>query len=264
MTSVATKIMRSSQPGLFEASGSPTQSLIIPYCTSALDKGVLYTARILDRKDLNRQLVKSQTCSVIIPEYELTIPAHRGQLTTVEGLIRDTTKDLAVGQPLRRIEDEPAYTKIQCMLDAFQEIIGNDDSDDGDIRDGDKDDQHMPHFTIQLDDPAGDSFIEFFESMSDPKWNVRQYTRSKEQNIALGLAQAEEDLADSLSKAAARESRKEPMALVDEIEAEEIFVFPGVCSSCGRPLNTLMKKIVIPYFKVCVSSSLPSLLISGL
>jgi zinc finger protein ZPR1 len=200
-----------------------------------LDRGVLYNAKILDRKDLNRQLVKSQTCTVLIPEYELTIPAHRGQLTTVEGLIRDTMKDLAAGQPLRRIEDEPAYTKIQRMLDAFQEIVGNDDSDDEGTRDAEHNhDQLMPHFTIQLDDPAGNSFIEFHESMSDPKWNVRKYTRSKEQNIALGLAQADENVTDS-SLTATKESRKEPMALVDEIEAEEIFVFPGVCSSCGHP-----------------------------
>ncbi|KAF8527281.1 zf-ZPR1-domain-containing protein [Gautieria morchelliformis] len=209
------------------------------------DKGVLYTARILDRKDLNRQLVKSQTCTVLIPEYELTIPAHRGQLTTVEGLVRDTMKDLAAGQVLRRIEDEAAYNKIQHMLDAFQEIVGSDESDDEGISETLRGvEQAMTPFTVQLDDPAGDSFIEFYESMSDPKWNLRQYTRSKEQNITLGLAQADEDATN-----AGKQPPKESMALVDEIEAEEIFVFPGVCSSCGRPLDTLMKKIVIPYFK---------------
>jgi zinc finger protein ZPR1 len=177
----------------------------------------------------------------------LTIPAHRGQLTTVEGLIRDTLKDLAAGQPLRKIEDEAAYNKIQPMLDAFQEIVGNDDSDDEGISETQRGmGQAMTPFTIQLDDPAGDSFIEFYESMSDPKWNLRQYTRSKEQNITLGLAQADEDAAN-----AGKQPPKESIALVDEIEAEEIFVFPGVCSSCGRPLDTLMKKIVIPYFKVC-------------
>lgn len=229
-----------------------------------LDKGVLYTAKILDRKDLNRQLVKSQTCTVLIPEYELTIPAHRGQLTTVEGLIRDTIKDLAVGQPLRKIDDEPAYNKIQRMLDAFRGIIGDDDSDGEGIGEAESKLEHnISPFTIQLDDPAGDSFIEFYESMSDPKWNVRQYTRSKDQNIALGLAQVDEDAASDLLKAA-KQSHKAPMALVDEIEAEEIFVFPGVCSSCGHPLDTLMKKIVIPYFKVFWDSfSVTSLLTSA-
>lgn len=225
----------------------------ISHCDSNLDKGVLYTARILDRKDLNRQLVKSQTCTVIISEYELTIPAHRGQLTTVEGLIRDTIKDLEIGQPLRRIHDEAAYNKIQRMLDAFQEIVGNDGSENGGINEAaSKVEEPMSPFTIQLDDPAGNSFIEFYESMSDPKWNVRQYTRSKEQNITLGLAQAEEDAANGILQPD-NQPLKQSMALVDEIEAEEIFTFPGKCSSCGRPLDTLMKKINIPYFKVCLS-----------
>ena len=157
-------------------------------------------------------------------------------------------KDLEVGQPLRRIDDETAYNKIQRMLDAFQEIVGGDDSEtEGTNESESRVERPMSPFTIQLDDPAGDSFIEFYGSMSDPKWNVRKYTRSKEQNSTLGLAQADEDTAN----ATLQTDKKESMALVDEIEAEEIFVFSGVCSSCGRPLDTLMKKIVIPYFKVC-------------
>ena len=35
-----------------------------------------------------------------------------------------------------------------------------------------------------------------------------------------------------------------------EGENEEIFTFPGTCSSCGHPSNTLIKKVNIPYFKV--------------
>ena len=31
---------------------------------------------------------------------------------------------------------------------------------------------------------------------------------------------------------------------------EEIFVFPGSCPSCSSSLDTLMKKVSIPYFKV--------------
>lgn len=31
---------------------------------------------------------------------------------------------------------------------------------------------------------------------------------------------------------------------------EEIYVFPGTCSSCGHPLDTMMKKVNIPYFQV--------------
>ncbi|KAF8513410.1 zf-ZPR1-domain-containing protein [Hysterangium stoloniferum] len=222
------------------------------------DLGTYYTAKILDREDLNRQLVKSETGTVFIPEYELTIPAHRGQLTTVEGLLRDTVKDLSVGQPLRRIQDEAAYEKIQIMLDAFRDIVGIEDEDEDktteEIEDtarrsaisGPRDTEQKPMkpFTVHLDDPTGNSFVEFIGSMADPKWNLRQYTRTKEQNIALGLRPPDEETNGQLNTIKEDES-----ALVDQIEAEEIFVFPGVCSSCGLPLNTLMKKVVIPYFK---------------
>jgi hypothetical protein len=43
-----------------------------------------------------------------------------------------------------------------------------------------------------------------------------------------------------------------------EGDGEEIYVFPGVCSSCGRPLDTLMKRVIIPYFKVRPRSHLMS------
>lgn len=127
--------------------------------------------------------------------------------------------------------------------------------------------------TITLDDPAGNSFIEFVDSTADPRWNMRIYPRTLQQNIDLGLvAQGEGATAEA-----------HPTATRDELEAlslatgvngagnnegetdgegerigggldgqdEEIYVFPGVCSSCGRPLDTMMKKVNIPYFKVC-------------
>ena len=74
-------------------------------------EGTVYTARILNREDLNQQLVKSALRSVMIPQYELTVPPC-DQLTTVEGLIRDDVTDLSVDQPLRQYQDEDAYTKI--------------------------------------------------------------------------------------------------------------------------------------------------------
>lgn len=210
----------------------------------------MYTAKILTRGDLNRQLVKSATCTVTIPEFELTIPAQRGQLTTVEGLLQDTAKDLSIGQPLRRLQDEAAYKKIQDIIDAFKEITGDDEEEEEEERTakGSKQLKPIRSFTVQLDDPAGDSFIEFIGSMNDPKWNLRTYARNKEQNVALGLLAPDE--AEVEKQKAVEKVSKEDMALVDQMEAEEIFVFPGVCSSCSRSLDTLMKKISIPYFKV--------------
>jgi len=226
-------------------------SLLAIYNTWLAADGTIYTARILAREDLNRQLVRSAACTIIIPEYELTLPANRGQLTTVEGLIRDVVADLSGDQPLRRIQDEPSYTKIQALIDSLKQILGDDEDEDGThpaLNAAEKHDIPMPAFTIKLDDPTGNSFIEFFGSMADPKWNLRTYNRTRQQNIDLGFAVADVGLEPSPPTAVA-----DPIGDGEDANAE-IFVFPGICSSCGFPLDTLMKKVQIPYFKVLRSS----------
>lgn len=240
--------MKFSPRTLFEVRYYVLRRLSMPYLSS--DQGTIYTAKILTREDLDRQIVKSETCEIVLPEFELTIPPHRGQLTNVEGILRDAVKDLSAGQALRRVQDLPAYEKIQNILDRFKEIIADtddeyEDEDESTKRDPVKGKLFAP-FTIKVDDPAGNSFIEFHGSMSDPKWNLRQYNRTREQNIALGLIPADTNDQASLSKA----PPKEQLALVDEMEAEEVLIFPGTCPSCRLPLDTRMKKVTIPYFKV--------------
>lgn len=211
-------------------------------------EGAVYTARILVRSDLDRQIVRSPSCEIVIPEYELTLPpCSRGQLTTVEGLIRDVIADLSMDQPLRRIQDEDGHNKIQTLVNKLQLIIGEDENDEETeetvLTKASTKDLPMPSFTLRLDDPAGNSFIEFLESMADPKWNMRTYPRSFEQNVTLGLVSADE----------ANTIKEEDEATIgggDSGLNEEIFVFKGACSSCGHPLETLMKKVNIPHFKV--------------
>jgi zinc finger protein len=225
-------------------------------------EGAVYTARILEREDLDRQLVKSSSCTVTIPEFELTIPSGRGQLTTVEGLLRDIIADLGADQPLRRIENEAAYQKIQDIINGFQEILA--DSDDEERDEGLKEsnlissqrDVSMKPFTVILDDPAGNSFVEFRGSMADPKWNMRTYHRTKRHNIQLGLApedadqKSPEEAMNVSNEQAAMELIKEHLVDGAEDENEEIYIFPGTCSSCGHPLDTMMKRVNIPYFQV--------------
>ncbi|KAF5366207.1 hypothetical protein D9758_005726 [Tetrapyrgos nigripes] len=208
--------------------------------------GTVYTARVLDRSDLDRQIVRSPSCEIVIPEFQLTLPpSTRGQLTTVEGLIRDVVADLNMDQPLRRIQDEESYNKIQTLIDGLKEIFVDDEDEDGEVEVGkaSQKDKPMPPITIKLDDPAGNSFIEFVDSMADPKWNLRTYQRSLEQNVALGLVAPPEESEAPEKKVVEEGANGEP------VPNEEIFVFHGVCSSCGHPLDTMMKKVNIPYFK---------------
>ncbi|GJE91067.1 zf-ZPR1-domain-containing protein [Phanerochaete sordida] len=211
-------------------------------------EGTVYTVRILSREDLNRQLVKSESCTVTIPEFELTIPPHRGQLTTVEGLLRDVATDLSGDQPLRRVENEAAYNKIQAIIDNIKAVLAdNEDEEDdkdesGRVQRAADRDAPMKPFTVRLDDPAGNSFLEFVGSMADPKWNLRTYRRTRQQNVDLGLV--------------APDAEPEPTVVQEdqiggglEGENEEIYVFPGSCSSCGHKSDTYVKKVNIPYFK---------------
>lgn len=218
-------------------------------------EGTVYTTKILNREDLNRQLVKSATCTVMIPQFQLTIPPSRGQLTTVEGLMRDIIADLGTDQPLRKYQNEAAYTKIQSILDAFTKILGDKEDGAEDAEPDTKEEIFSP-FTISLDDPAGNSFIEFIGSMSDPKWNLRTYHRTRQQNVELGLIAPEDDptAEDPNAIQKMKESVDNALAQAEgasgHVPDEEILVFPGTCSSCGQPLDTLMKKVIIPYFKV--------------
>ncbi len=224
----------------------------------------MYTAKILSRDDLNRQIVKSATCTVTIPEFELSIPASRGQMTTVEGLLRDIIADLGADQPLRKYQNEAAYAKIETILGGLKEVLADHDQEDEEedsvgevkIQKASERDAPMKPFTVTLDDPAGNSFIEFVESMADPKWNMRTYHRTRQQNIDLGLVNPDEETEGARTAISSLDEVKKGPSDDDEIggglegENEEIYIFRGTCSSCGHASDTLIKKVNIPYFKV--------------
>ncbi|KAF8621698.1 hypothetical protein AX15_007559 [Amanita polypyramis BW_CC] len=238
-------------------------------------EGIVYTARILSRSDLNRQIVRSSTCEVVIPELDLTLPAtNRGQLTTVEGLLRDISRDLSMDQPLRRVQSPDSYGRVQVLLGRIKEALGDEDEGEegeGENRQGSSAanaDKPMLAFTVRLDDPAGNSFMEFFGNMTDPKWNMRTYQRTLQQNIDLGLINPEADKTqvstsedvgadDVLNgnlpvKEFVKERNTDEQEGTQEsppVTDDEVFVFPGPCSSCGHIINTLIKKVNIPYFK---------------
>ncbi|KAI6122694.1 zf-ZPR1-domain-containing protein [Pisolithus croceorrhizus] len=214
-------------------------------------EGVLYTLKVLHHADLDRQIVRSEACTVEIPDFELQLPPARGQLTTVEGLLRDIVADLSSDQPVRRILDEAAYTKIQQIIDGIKGVLGDEEEvedeagETGQVSaaaEKNKDDPVKKAITIKLDDPSGNSFVEFFGSISDPKWTFKTYARNAEQNRALGLIPPEEDSTE-------REGASEADGEGAQGTNEEIYEFTGVCSRCARPLVTRMKNVSIPYFK---------------
>lgn len=213
--------------------------LLISYSPLRTDKGAIYTIKITSAKDLDRQLVRSDKCTLSIPEYELTIPPTIGQMTTVEGVISDIIKDLSIGQPVRKHTEPEVYDKIQSLIDNLRKITPEETSETKEL----DPERAIPSFTLRLDDPSGNSFAEPINGLNDPKWSKREYSRTKEQNVELGLAEEQVTLTDDMAAE----------------NPEEVLSFPDVCSSCGATLETYMKKVDIPHFKVSLCSILFSI-----
>ncbi|KAI9226543.1 MAG: ZPR1 zinc-finger domain-containing protein [Piptocephalis tieghemiana] len=195
------------------------------------EKGCAFTGQFSTKEDLNRQIVRGESSTISLPDLDLELPSSskRGVLTTVEGLLSSITEDLGADQPVRKIMDPPTYEKIQGILDQIQAYLN----------------LQVP-FTITIDDPAGNSYIELLNeppSMTDPKVSSRAYVRSPEQNAELGLAPPPSE------EEKKKEEEEEP------IKPDEVMCFPANCSACGHPGETRMKMINIPYFKEVVVMS---------
>ncbi|KRX78801.1 Zinc finger protein ZPR1, partial [Trichinella sp. T6] len=72
--------------------------------------GLRLQLKILNKLDLNRQIVKSEYATVSLPELEFEIPAgeHTGEITTLEGIILRAKSSLAEVTEDRQIIDDPS------------------------------------------------------------------------------------------------------------------------------------------------------------
>lgn len=143
--------------------------------TGIEEKGKKITLNITDSTDLSRDVLKSETCSVIIPEIELEIGGHAiaGKFTTVEGLIDDIDDLIMVKNPFTAGDSVDAVTKEKYAT--FGEKLKE-------LKKGDK------KFTFILDDPAGNSYLQnVYAPEEDPEMKIELYERTFEQNDELGL-----------------------------------------------------------------------------
>uniref|UniRef100_A0A4W5NF56 Zinc finger protein 259 n=1 Tax=Hucho hucho TaxID=62062 RepID=A0A4W5NF56_9TELE len=119
--------------------------------------GTKITLHLTDVTDMSRDLLKSETCSILIPEleFELGMAAVGGKFTTLEGLLKDI-KDLVS----RLFRSRGGKRKGRCKMDVH----------------------------IVLDDPAGNSYLQnVYAPDPDPEMTTEKYTRTFEQNEDLGL-----------------------------------------------------------------------------
>ena len=105
------------------------------------------------REDLDRQVVKSESCKVLVPDLELEIPAatQRGVVTTVEGVLTRAADELAALQPQRLVADVEIGRKVQRVIDALRDRANGD----------------FDEFQLIVDDPAGNSFVQPLSTKDD-------------------------------------------------------------------------------------------------
>ncbi|XP_062450633.1 zinc finger protein ZPR1 [Rhea pennata] len=137
-------------------------------------QGTRITLRITDPSDMTRDVLKSETCSVEIPEldFELGMGALGGKFTTLEGLLKDI-KELVERNPFS-LGDSSTPSKMEKLQEFSRKLL--------DIIEG----KTKAHFV--MDDPAGNSYLQnVYAPEDDPELQVERYERTFEQNEELGL-----------------------------------------------------------------------------
>lgn len=125
-------------------------------------KGVRIKVKIESEDQLKYDVVKSDLCSIEIPDIDLELNSTgSGKYTTIEGLVQHIKDQLILSNPF--VIGDSASTeslhKMEQVIKKLDNLIG---------------------MTVILDDPSGASFVEH-------STNVTHYERTFEQNEQLGL-----------------------------------------------------------------------------
>ncbi|XP_075046518.1 zinc finger protein ZPR1 [Mixophyes fleayi] len=192
-----------------------------------MEQGVRYSLSVRNKRDVNREVVKTDYATTHIPEIDFEIPActQKGAHTTIEGILERTVVGLQQEQPLRRAEDAQLAEKIDDFIAKLQRMKAGETP-----------------FTFVLDDPSGNSFVENpFAPQKDEALTVAHYRRSKEQDSLLGI--------ESLN---GQQNSEETPEVSTEDMRDEVLQFPTNCPECNAPAATNMKLVQIPHFKEVV------------
>ncbi|XP_059451140.1 uncharacterized protein LOC132181934 [Corylus avellana] len=208
-----------------------------------------------DPKMLDRQVVKSESATIKIPELDFEIPpeAQRGSLSTVEGILVRAVDELQALQEERKKVNPQTAEAIDQFLLKLKACATGDSS-----------------FSFILDDPSGNSFIENpFSPALDPSLIIKFYERTPEQQASLGYLADPSQSGDHCggpsteeTSGASDEVRREPHGSVgataahraiaqsnsaDIVETvfrysapEEVMTFPSTCGTCASKCETRM------------------------
>uniref|UniRef100_A0A4W4FXD3 Zinc finger protein 259 n=1 Tax=Electrophorus electricus TaxID=8005 RepID=A0A4W4FXD3_ELEEL len=185
------------------------------------EQGVSYTLKLKSKEDMNREVVKTDSATTRILELDFEIPAftQKGSLSTIEGLLDRAVAGLEQDQPIRRATDPDVANKLDQFIQRLKKLKDVEEE-----------------FTLIIDDPSGNSFIENpFAPQKDQALSVSHYKRTPEQNAALGIQ--------------VRPEQDDKPANDLETMRNEVLVFNTNCPECNSPASTNMKLVQIPHFK---------------
>jgi len=195
------------------------------------EKGVRITVTLANERDLSRQVVRSDSASVLVPAIDLEIPAtgQKGEVTTLEGLLQRTITGLSQDQPIRRALHPDDAEKIDQYIERVEQLLSV-----------------SKPFELTVVDPSGNSWVENPHAPAADSGRVEEwFERSREEDNLLGLY-SQEQLKEEY------EQDEEVKPLTEERLKEEVLTFPTNCGECNAPANTNMKITNIPYFKEVV------------
>jgi len=141
------------------------------------EQGTKITLAVNSVEDMSRDLLKSETASVSIPEIDLHITegSMGGKFTTIEGLLE------ALRDQLKRMNQfQLGDSSLNIDKSKHLEFLGKlEELESGTVP-----------FTIIVDDPVSNSYLQnLYAPDPDPNMTIEKYTRSWEQDEDLGLHQ---------------------------------------------------------------------------
>lgn len=201
------------------------------------EKGVHIEFKITKAEQLDLQVVKSDFCTVQIPEIEFEVPleTQKGVINTIEGFLTSCIEGLEVQQPVRKIMQPEIFEKIEKVVGELKLYLK-----------GEKE------FTLIFDDPSGNSTIEIKDPKNIDKHMIRkEYVRTKEQDLLIGVGVREEIKEKKHLPHVMLSEPKDTERLMSETikTAKEILEFPERCHNCAVQGIVNMVVCEIPHFK---------------
>ncbi len=213
------------------------------------EHGTKYALTLDNLDDAERQVVKSDTAVLRVEDLDIEIPPGRGRLTNVEGVLNEVLRDLEHGQKQREKSDPELFEKIDAIVQLLLKFMHG---------------TSYP-FTITLDDPAGNSWIEPSSGDSFSKYARKEYARTPQQNAELGLGGGEQSEKSAETQIQAPEQVAIPQSQTDKDEGSgmedvdildgTMYTLPCECPGCGKLAYMNLQKVNIPSFKEVVVSA---------